>query len=131
MSGSHLSDAARHAGPTWQCAVAAWLPCAVPLQRVKSAVGTARRRPDNAVPTAPPPLSELPHTAHPNSARPDRAVARSEVDRRCPSAPTAATVVSTSTVSVVRALLSPFFVRGASSSPSPPSSPSQDRRWPP
>jgi hypothetical protein len=40
----------------------------------------------------------------------------------------ASAVASTTTVSVARALLSPFFVRGALSSPSPPSSPLQDHR---
>jgi hypothetical protein len=69
------------------------------------------------------PLAQPPHLA-----RPDSTVARSEADRRCPAA---SAVVSTTTVSVARALLSPFFVRGASSSPSPPSSPSQDHRRPP
>jgi hypothetical protein len=38
----------------------ALLPRAAPLQRVKCAVGTVRRRPDSVVPTAPPPLSETP-----------------------------------------------------------------------
>jgi hypothetical protein len=43
-------------GPTCQTphAIAAWLPRAAPLQRVKSTVGTAHRRPNSAVPTAPP-----------------------------------------------------------------------------
>jgi hypothetical protein len=39
-SGFHLSDAAVRAGPAWQRAVAAWLPCATPLQRVKCTVAT-------------------------------------------------------------------------------------------
>jgi hypothetical protein len=49
-------------------------------------------------------------------------------DRRCPAA---SAVVSTTSVSVARALLSPFFIRGVSISPSPPSSLSQDHRRPP
>jgi hypothetical protein len=43
MSGPHLPDAARHAGPTRQRAVAAWLPRAAPTARLKATVGTARR----------------------------------------------------------------------------------------
>jgi hypothetical protein len=138
-SGSHLSDAARRAGPAWQRVVATWLPRAMPLQRVKSVVGIARRRPDSVVPIATPPLSEPPHAASPRpsqqrSSRSRHRPVRSQQslserpDRRCT---VASAVVSTSTVSVARALLSPFFVRGVSSSPSPPSSPSQDRRRPP
>jgi hypothetical protein len=92
MSGSHLSDAVRRTGPAWQRAIAAWLPRAAPLARLKDAVGTAPRHPDSppdraplsapsprltcAVPTARSPGLKLPH--------------QSEADRRCPSAPTAA-----------------------------------------
>jgi hypothetical protein len=133
MSRSHLSDAARRAGPTWQHAITAWLPRASPLQRVKSAVGTSRRRPNSAVPIAPSPLSQLPRAASPCLSRPRR--------HRCPkpcrrhvripplsSRPTLSR--ASSTVSIARALLSPFFICGASTSPSPPSSPSQDHRRP-
>jgi hypothetical protein len=73
-------------------------------------------------------------TASPRSSRPRRRPVRSRSslserhDRRCPAT---SAVTSTSTVSVAQPLLSPFFVRGASSSPSPPSSPSQDHRRPP
>jgi hypothetical protein len=70
-SGSHLSDAVVCAGPAWQRAVAAWVPRAVPLQRVKSTVGTARRRPDSAVPTGYPKSPTSPRLGSP---RPDRAV---------------------------------------------------------
>jgi hypothetical protein len=64
------------------------------------------------------PLAQLPRLAHPS-----HAVARSEADRRCPAA---SAIASMTTVSVARALLSPFFIRGASSSPSP--SPPHRRR---
>jgi hypothetical protein len=91
-SGSHLSDAAVRAGPAWQRAVSAWLPCTAPLQCLKYAVGTARRRPDSAHSDR---LSEnrrraadaaSPH--RPDSAHPDRPIARFEADHHCPSAPT-------------------------------------------
>jgi hypothetical protein len=94
MSGSHLSDAAVRAGHAWQRAVAAWLPCAAPLQRLKYDVGTTRRRPDSACSDR---LSEnrrrvadAASPRHPNSAHLDRAIAQSEADHRCPSAPTIA-----------------------------------------
>jgi hypothetical protein len=60
MSGSHLSDTAVRTGPALQRAIAAWLPRAAPLQRIKCAIKTARRRLDSVVPTAPPPQSEPP-----------------------------------------------------------------------
>jgi hypothetical protein len=115
-SGSHLSDAARRAGPAWQRAVAAWLPRAAPLQRVKSVVGTARRRPDSTVPTVPPPLSEPPHAASPRqsrqrSSRPRHRPVRSRSslserpDRRCPAT---SAVASTPTVSEVEPPLAVF-----------------------
>jgi hypothetical protein len=123
-NGSHLSDAARYTGPAWQRAVAVWLPCAVPLQRVKSAVGTARRLPDSAVPTAPPALSAPPRAASPRpsrqrSSRPRRRPVRRQPslferpDRRCPAA---SAVASTPTVSEAEPPLV-VFIRGASSSP--------------
>jgi hypothetical protein len=99
MSGSHLSDAARCVGPARQRAVATWLPRAAPLQRVKSTVGTARRRPDSAArqPLAPPHLSRR---------RPDRvasqpplseaAVARSEPSPPCPKPPTPTSTLAAS-----------------------------------
>jgi hypothetical protein len=86
------------------------------------------RHPDSALALAARP------TASPRSSRPRRCPVRSRPslserhDRHCPAA---SAVASTTTVSVARALLSPFFIRGASSSPSPPSSPSQDHRRPP
>jgi hypothetical protein len=52
-----LSAAAVRAEPAWQRAVAACLPRAVPLSRLKCAVGTARRHPDSAVPTGCPKTS--------------------------------------------------------------------------
>jgi hypothetical protein len=53
MSGSHLTDAARRAGPAWQRAVAAWLPRAALLACLKDAVRTARRRPNSPPDQAP------------------------------------------------------------------------------
>jgi hypothetical protein len=108
-----------------------WVPpirCRAPR---RSSALKALSRPRAGVPTAPfrPRRRRCPNRlAPPRLARLDCAVAWSDADRRCPAT---SAVVSTSTVSVARALLSSFFVRGASSSPSPPSSPSQDRRRPP
>jgi hypothetical protein len=66
-------------------------------------------------------------TASPRSPRPRRRPVRSRPslsERHGCRCPAASAVASTTTVSVARALVSPFFVRGASSSPFPPSSPS-------
>jgi hypothetical protein len=110
MSGSHLLDAAVHAGPAWQHAVAAWLPRATPCPRIKCAVGTARRRPDSAapfrprrhrcpnhltsprpVPTAPSPLSEAapPPCPNPIAVRLSSAITSFIHGERCPSLPLA------------------------------------------
>jgi hypothetical protein len=108
MSGSHLPAAAVRAGPAWQHAVAVWLPCAVPLQRLKYAVGTARRRSDNARSDR---LSEnrrraadaaSPRPSRQRSSQPcqrpvqSRSSLSERPDRRYPAA---SAVVSTSTVS--------------------------------
>jgi hypothetical protein len=82
-SGPHLSDTVRRAGPAWQHAVAAWLPCAALLTRLKGVVETARRasrqpsRPSLAPPARQPcpsrhrpphasPLALSPDSAHPD-----------------------------------------------------------------
>jgi hypothetical protein len=137
MSGSHLSDTTRRVGPAWQRAVAAWLPCAALLKCIKCTVGTARRRPNNAVLTGHSDrLSEIADVASPRLApsrlrrhhwpKPRHCRVRIQTSSGHPTSSRASF-----TVSVARALDSPFFIRGASSSPSPPSSPSQDRRRPP
>jgi hypothetical protein len=60
----------RRAGPAWQRTIAAWLPRAAQLPRIKSVVGTARRRPDSVVsPLAP--AARQPRAARPPS-RPSR-----------------------------------------------------------
>jgi hypothetical protein len=132
-SGHHLSDAARRAGPMRQRAVATSLPCAAPSPWLKAAVGTARRASRQSASRVPPSPRQRPHarpTASPRSSRPRRRPVRSRPslserhDHRCLAA---SAVASTTTVSVARALLSQFLVRGASSSPSPPSSLSPDR----
>jgi hypothetical protein len=136
MSGSHLSDAAVHAGPARQRAIATWLPCAAPRPCIKCAVGTTRRRPDIAAPF------RLRRRRCPNCLASPRLTPSRLRRRRCPKPchrrvrilslsgrPPPSRV--SSTVSVARAFLSLFLFRGALSSPSPPSSPSQDRRRPP
>jgi hypothetical protein len=94
MSGPHLSDAARRAGPARQCVVAAWLPRATPTLRLKAAVGTARQ-PASLAPSPPdraplsassPRLTRAVLTARSPGPKPPP---RSKVDRHCPSAPTA------------------------------------------
>jgi hypothetical protein len=73
MSGPHLSDAVCRTGPARQRAVAAWLPCATPMQRLKAGRPRSRRPPldrlahaavaPTASPTAP---SPGPPPCHPN-----------------------------------------------------------------
>jgi hypothetical protein len=132
MSGPHMSDAARRVGTVRQRAVAAWPPRAASTPRFKAAVGIAHRASRQLASPAPPSLRQRPHSRRsPNClvSLISTALSLSERhDRRCPAA---SAVVSTTTVSVARALLSLFFIRGVSSSPSPPSSPSQFHRRPP
>jgi hypothetical protein len=54
MSGPHLSDAARRAGPTRQRVVAAWSPRTTPMPWLKAAVETARRASRQLASPAPP-----------------------------------------------------------------------------
>jgi hypothetical protein len=127
-SGSHLSDAARRAGPAWQRAVAAWVPCAALLVRLKDAVRTACRRPDRAPLSAPSPrLTRAPFQPHAHPVR--SRLPGPKPPHRCPSPVLTPPLLSASR-QVSRAIGRRRRLRAAAAN-SPPSSSSLDHRWPP
>jgi hypothetical protein len=97
MSGPHLSDAARRAGPARQRAVAAWLPHAVAacLMRAafvptapRAARPTASRPPPHASPVTPPSrLSRAPTACVPTNAVRSRGARTTAVPPRTPRRP--------------------------------------------